>query len=149
MVKENFEAPNSDRKVDYKSLEDLLKDKRWEEANKRTRELMNQVVHYGTNAGYLGSESIKTFSCQDLGIVDHLWAKYSNSLFSFSTQQRIWQSLESNVEAEKECLLGDRVGWRINGEFVNSNRLYFTLQALPGHLPYLGELLGTPGMGFP
>ncbi|MFB2977817.1 GUN4 domain-containing protein [Microseira sp. BLCC-F43] len=94
----------------YRQLRDLLQAGKWKEADQETAKVMLQVAGR-TKEGWLDSDSIKNFPCEDLRAIDQLWVKYSNGRFGFSVQKRIWQEVGGKVDDETECRLGDRVGW--------------------------------------
>ncbi|PMB01494.1 hypothetical protein CEN45_02685 [Fischerella thermalis CCMEE 5198] len=91
-------------------------------------------------------EHIKEFPCQDLRTIDALWTKYSQGHFGFSMQKHIWLELGAEIDKYTECLLGDRVGWRIKQEWLKYSDLNFSLNAPQGHLP--SRLVGvSPSLG--
>lgn len=75
--------------VDYQELEKLLKNQEWKKADEMTAKLMFKVVNR-EKEGYLNTEHIEDFPCEDLRTIDQLWVHYSNSKFGFSIQKRIW-----------------------------------------------------------
>ena len=94
--------------------------------------------------GSLNILSIEKFPCSDLRTIDTIWVRYSNRHFGFSVQKRIWESFSGNPEFggnpdadyENFCRFGERLGWRVNGRWLNDDdELTFTLNAPVGHLP--------------
>jgi hypothetical protein len=81
--------------------------------------------------------------------MDQLWVKYSNGKFGFSVQKQIWLELGGKLDGEYDRdtfrKLGDRVGWRKNGEWLSYGSYTFSTNALSGHLPAL-EALGGRGV---
>ncbi|GET37524.1 serine/threonine-protein kinase [Microseira wollei] len=118
----------------YQKLRDLLKAGKWKEADKETAKVMLQVAGR-EKEGWLDSDSIQNFPCEDLRAIDQLWVKYSNGRFGFSVQKRIWQEVGDVEDLETEHRLGDRLGWRVKDEWLNYNDLTFSLNAPLGHLP--------------
>ncbi|VXD25608.1 GUN4-like family [Planktothrix serta PCC 8927] len=118
----------------YQKLQQLLAAGQWKEADQETATVMLQVAGREED-GYLNVDSINNFPCEDLRTIDQLWVKYSMSRFGFSVQKKIWLEFGGKVDYETECKLGDRVGWRKNGSWMNHHDLTFTLQAPTGHLP--------------
>ena len=94
----------SEKAVDYTRLRDLLKAGNWKEADKETLTVMLKAAGKGAE-NYLYSDDIKNFPCTDLRTIDQLWVKYSNGLFGFSVQKRIWESVGRDYEK-----FGDRIG---------------------------------------
>jgi hypothetical protein len=82
-----------------------------------------------------------------------LWLKYSQNRFGFSVQKKIWVDnggkLDGSYDYDTYCKLGNKVGWRKGGDWLNKSVLTFNTNALPGHLPALvwGVGMGCLGMG--
>ena len=140
----------SERGVDYTPLRNLLAAGEWQKADRETETVM--IMASGREQdGWLSEEDLDMFPCEDLGIIDQLWVQYSNGRFGFSTQKRIWESIEGtnkdeDVEIWKE--FGDRVGWRINNSWIGYRNLTFSLDAPEGHLPEWVFVSGFVGGGF-
>ena len=122
--------------VDYRKLRDLLKAKKWKEADEETRVKILKVANRESE-GWLRDEDAKNFSCQDLGTIDKLWVKYSNGKFGFSVQKQIYQGVggtkEYNWDDYKK--FADKVGWRKGGEWLSYSQLTFSEKHYTGHLP--------------
>ena len=124
----------------YQKLQQLLAAGQWKEADRETARVMLQVA-----GRELDEDSINNFPCEDLRTIDQLWVKYSMSRFGFSVQKKIWLEVGGKVDNETERKLGERVGWRKKGIWIDYDDLTFTLQAPDGHLPgcwYFGCLEG-------
>ena len=119
----------------YQKLRDLLKAEKWKEADKETANVMLQVAGR-EEEGWLDTDDIKNFPCEDLRLIDQLWLKYSNGRFGFSVQKRIWQEVGGKVDYDTECRLGDRVGWRVKHTWLDYYDLTFSLDAPLGYLPW-------------
>jgi hypothetical protein len=122
---------SSERAVDYTRLRDLLVQGKWKEADKETLLVMLKVAEREKDR-WLRVEDIEEFPCTDLRTIDTLWVKYSNGHFGFSVQKRIWESVGGT---KTYCRFGDRVGWRVNNDWLDYNKLTFTVEAAEGHLP--------------
>jgi serine/threonine protein kinase len=129
----------SARGVNYDQLEQLLKAGSWKEADQETAKKMLEVAGR-TQEGELDKDSIDNFPCEDLRTIDQLWVKYSNGRFGFSVQKKIWLEVGGKVDRETECKLGERVGWRNNGSWMDYDDLTFSLQATVGHFPRVGRM---------
>ncbi|MEH2233978.1 MAG: serine/threonine-protein kinase [Nostoc sp.] len=136
-------------KLYYQNLENLLKAKKWKEADEITTRIMLKVAKKEEQRS-LDLESINNFPCTDLHTIDQLWVKYSNGHFGFSVQKRIWLECGGKVDYETECRLGDRVGWRKEKSWLLYDKYNFSLNAPLGHLPcpdcdyrFLIELYGA------
>ena len=122
--------------VNYRQLEQLLKSGKWKEAGEETANKMFEVAGR-TMEEFLGLGDILKFPCEDLRTIDQLWVKYSNGRFGFSVQKRIYQSLGGTRNYDEKVweAFADRVGWRVNGDWLYYNDLKFNLKANYGHLP--------------
>ncbi|MEA5601250.1 GUN4 domain-containing protein [Nostoc sp. UHCC 0252] len=126
----------SNPNIDYTQLRDLLAQHNWKEADIETTKLILQVMKKDYwNEVY--KEDIDNFPCQDLYIIDQLWEQYSYGYFGFSVQESIWSEMGSQVDYEAEKRLGDRLGWRKDGNWLDYEQLTFKLSPMTpmGHLP--------------
>ena len=124
--------------MDYRKLRDLLAAGRWKEADEETRRVMLTVVNR-ENEGWLNTESIDNFPCEELRTIDQLWVKYSNGRFGFSVQKRIYQSLGGTRNYDEKIwkAFGDKVGWRKRGNWFYYKDISFDMTAPEAHLPWL------------
>lgn len=126
--------------MDYQNLRDLLLHKRWRDADDETRRLMLAVAKR-EKEGWLNHESIDNFPCEDLGMIDQLWVKYSHGRFGFSVQKRIYQSIYQSLGGKKQWdydiwrAFGEKIGWRKGGSWLYYIDIIFDLTAVEGHLP--------------
>ncbi|MBP5974294.1 GUN4 domain-containing protein [Brasilonema sp. CT11] len=123
-------------KIDYTKLQSLLAQHKWKEADMETTTLMLKVIGKSYwNEVY--KEDIDNFSCKHLQTIDQLWEEYSHGYFGFSVQQSIWSEMGSQVDYEAEKRLGDRLGWRKQGNWLDYEQLTFELSPTTpiGHLP--------------
>ncbi|AHJ31238.1 GUN4 domain-containing protein [Nodularia spumigena CS-584] len=126
----------SDQDIDYTRLRDLLAGNKWKEADIETAILMLKVMKKNYwNDVY--QEDIENFPCQDLDIIDRLWEQYSYGYFGFRIQQTIWSQMGGQIDYETEKKLGDRLGWRKDGKWLDYEALTFQLSPITpmGHLP--------------
>ena len=122
--------------IDYSKLQNLLTEYKWQEADIETAKLMLQVM--GKNDwNEVYKEDILNFSCQAFHKIDRLWQQYSHGYFGFSVQQSIWNEIGGQIDYETEKRLGDRLGWRKEGNWLNYDQLTFKLSPTTpmGHLP--------------
>ena len=115
--------------VDYTKLRNALAASQWREADSETGTVMLKISRR-VDAGWLREEDITQFPCLDLNTIDCLWMKYSQGLFGFSVQSRIWESVGQDY-----AKFGDAVKWRVDYEWRSHSDLIFNLEATPGHLP--------------
>ncbi len=121
----------------YTQLKALLKEGKWKEADQETLRLMLEVSGQ-TERGFLRSDDLQNFPCQDLRTIDRLWVEASNGHFGFSVQKKIWEKCGSpmtyNDDYEKFMEL---VGWRSGDDFVSYSDLKFSASlSLAGELPF-------------
>jgi eukaryotic-like serine/threonine-protein kinase len=128
--------------VDYNHLKNLLAAEKWREADEETRRVMLKVAQR-EKEGWLDAKSIELFPCKDLETIDSLWVQASRGRFGFSIQKRVWESVggQANADWETYCRFGDRVGWRINGNWLN-NTIAFDPMGSIGHLPICSRFSG-------
>ncbi|MBD2167702.1 GUN4 domain-containing protein [Calothrix membranacea FACHB-236] len=141
--------------IDYTYLRDLLKNKRWLEADQETTKLILKASGRKEES-FLEIKDVINFSCKDLYTIDNLWVNYSYGHFGFSVQQLIWQSIKdtsatdpllalmigsAKVAASETCIdFANRVGWRLKDSWVDYENLVWQGDAPIGHLPYFGFL---------
>jgi hypothetical protein len=130
----------SERGVDYTKLRDLLATGKWQKADEETATKMLEAAGR-TEERWLRIEDIDRFPCEDLRTIDQLWVKYSNGRFGFSVQKRIYESLGGTKDYDNKIweAFGDRVGWRVNNEWLHYNELKFNTKAPVAHLPMAGR----------
>ena len=133
--------------IDYSELESYLKKafndnskNSWREANEQTRMLMLQALAKGKYE-WIEKESMLNFPCDDLQIIDSLWAKYSNNKFGFVSQNKIWNDANQSFWRGKE--FSSLVGWiDYRQSYKEQDELNFSIDAPQGHLPYIPRFSG-------
>ncbi len=141
--------------IDCTPLENLLATGRWREANEATRKLILKVAGQ-ENESWLSDEHIQKFPSKVLRTIDQHWVKYSGGRFGFSVQKRIFSECQGDPQA-----FGERVGWRVQGDWISGSSVTYTSTNAPdGHLPWgviqvftadnaaLTALVKTIGWGF-
>ncbi|MDF5717073.1 MAG: GUN4 domain-containing protein [Rhizonema sp. NSF051] len=132
-IKASISSPSSKKEVNYTRLQNFLASGNWKHADQETRLIMLNIARR-EKEGWLDINSISNFKSTDLRTINQLWMKYSHGHFGFSIQKSIWQDVKNNAQA-----FSYRVGWRILGKWVYHHSLTFSLDALPGHLPFWGR----------
>jgi hypothetical protein len=129
----------SDR-VNYQSLDELLKAKNWEQANLFTTEIMHHLSGAESSRA-LNKSHIELLDCRDLLIIDRLWQKYSGCRFGFGVQAKIWRECEASRwdPGEAWLLFGKKVKWYTDRWLKNPD-LEFKLTTAVGHLPFGGGI---------
>ncbi len=137
----------SEKGVDYTKLRDLLNEKKWKEADQETSQVMLKAAERESQ-GWLSSEDIDNFPCEDLRTINQLWLHYSEGKFGFSVQKKIYKSLggtrDYNAKVWKNFY--DRIGWTKRGLWAD--RITFNLESAPqAHLPVNLNFLEQWGRG--
>ena len=156
VASEEIDVPTTTRRIslvspktgiDYTELRNLLREKKWSEADIHTYRLIEQVVKSAKQQNkhiFIELKTIAEFACPDMRTVDYLWKKYSNDKFGFSPQQEVWQSVNQKGDFSTETWrsFATQVGWK-KGEVASGSGylLYEQLdfeptQAPAGHLPW-------------
>ena len=123
--------------IDYSKLQQLLATESWKEADRETRALLLKVSGR-EQEGWIRAEDFQKFPCQDLHSIDRLWIHYSKGRFGFSVQKGIWESVKGKLDNHYTIWsrFGDRVGWRVKGNWLTYADLTFNSDSAPlGHLP--------------
>lgn len=124
---------------DYRRLQALLREQKWRKADEETYEIILKKVNR-VKEGYLDYKATDRLPCNLLKDLDRLWTKYSQGKFGFSVQRKIWQELGEKIDYRIECLLAERLGWRIERHWLGYDQLTFSLSAPRGHFPWNGHL---------
>lgn len=103
----------------------------WKEAEQETSAIVLKISDRAKE-DWLEPEYTQKLPCQDLRIIDDLWARYSNGRFGFTVQKYIWESSSVNKNYNNFAY---RVGWRVE-KWLQYDNLNFTSEALKGHLPW-------------
>ena len=126
--------------VDYRNLQDLLADRKWQEADQETWKVMLQAAGR-EKEGFIRVKDINLFASEDLCTIDGLWVHYSDGQFGFSVQKQIYESLGGTRKYNKKIWQNfcDRVGWYVDERWLCYKELIFAIDnTYPGHLPNFG-----------
>ena len=123
----------------YDRLIELLAAQKWDEADEETYDLILKMSNR-VKEGWLDYPATQNLSCEFLQAIDRLWLDYSNGRFGFSVQREIWQELGGKIDYSTECILGERLGWRVKGKWLDRKSLDLSLTAASGHFPWNGHL---------
>lgn len=132
----------------YGRIEDLLQREDFEEADKRTAEIIWRVAgtwetEEETDERTFRTDRVMNFPCVELRNIDRIWTEYSDGRFGFSTQKRIWLSDRVRRDISKFMRL---VGWARLGEnddgtptfvYLNRQGIDFSCNAPEGQFPWL------------
>ena len=109
----------------YQDLGNYLKEKRWYEADQETYRLM--ITSVGREIGdYFREDDLKNLPCDELLAINRLWVDYSKQHgfeFGFSVQKQIYVECGGKLDFSYSSneiwrRFGDRVAWRIEGNWV-------------------------------
>lgn len=126
----------------YETLQNLLKEKKWLEADQETVKLI-LVIAGQAQLENLRPEEINNLDCSELQVIDRLWLTYSDNRFGFSIQAKMYQDLggseQTTIEQDAELIeqWGDKLGWRKSGKWLKCSDLDYSEDALKGGLPGL------------
>ncbi|WP_159785858.1 GUN4 domain-containing protein [Sodalinema gerasimenkoae] len=112
----------------YETLANYLAAGAWKEADEETLAVMLKVGNREGD-GWLDKESMETFPCEDLRVIDRLWVYYSGGRFGFSVQKRIYEEVGKDWDK-----MSERVGWRTQTRDAGDAGGHVVSYPL-GHLP--------------
>ena len=140
---------SSEKGIDYRRLRDLLKAEKWKEADQETADQMLKAIGK-TKWWDVESDDLLNFPCADLLTIDRLWVKYSRGRFGFSVQKQIYVECGGQLDGEYPGdkiwrQFGEKVGWRVNGNWISYSSVTFSTSAQRGHLPLWWGLCGGLG----
>lgn len=121
--------------TDYTQLQNLLKSRKWREADQETTRLMFKVALRNEKGWenwtdvWVSPENMAKFPCTDLRTIDRLWYESSNKRLGFRVQKRLFEE----VGRSDWLKFQERLGWYSR----NSSVSYDTLVSNPleGSLP--------------
>lgn len=126
---------NQPSKLDFSLLQNLLEQKKWQEANEETRKLLLKSVNR-ENQKWLRLKDIENISGNNLQTIDRLWLYYSNNRFGFSVQKRILEKIDNLENEQAREKSGEILGWLQNNRWLNISDLNYSIDANEGHLPF-------------
>lgn len=133
--------PNNNFQLNYKPLQELLIEHKFQEADKMTQEHLCQLAGLDKNPTrkWLYFTDISFIPCNDLIMIDLLWNIYSQGKFGFSVQKHIWIANKYNWNK-----LISKIGWLNNGNMRRyPQEFIWTIDAPKGHLPLCNQLRGN------
>ncbi|KMW70182.1 serine/threonine-protein kinase [Limnoraphis robusta] len=121
--------------VDYTLLEYLLSQKQWEYADEETAKRLREAAGINRNLHF---SEIEKLPCEDLGIINNLWIKYSDGRFGLTVQKQIYLDTGNKLGKYNQKAFedfGDKVGWRQNKQWLSYNNLSNISFVPQGHFP--------------
>jgi hypothetical protein len=136
--------------IDYNKLRELLRKKRWQEADRETKAIIavvSSMLPAFKNTGAINSfppismtPDYGNLPCRDLRTIDQLWVEASEGRFGFSVKKQIFQGLverggpESEVWKTFESRM--QIGPNLSiSEIISIIRYYATNRAPAGYFP--------------
>jgi hypothetical protein len=124
----------------FRRLQELLAAGDWRQADRETIQVILSVTK-APDLESISPNDVRQFPCNELYVIDRLWTNYSQGRFGFSVQAQLYQSvggsLETTIAQDYSVIerFGDRVGWRVNGNWQKCDDLDYTLNAPIGCHP--------------
>ncbi|NES72360.1 MAG: GUN4 domain-containing protein, partial [Okeania sp. SIO2D1] len=125
----------------FANLDNYLEQQQWQCANEETEQILLKMSEDGLETDFIDLDDIEKMSVENFKTLDQLWLKYSNNHFGFSIHKEIICFDRLNQEKFNWTpaiinKLGDNVGWRKEGVWLNYPSQYtFNIHAPLGHLP--------------
>ena len=133
--------------IDYTSLQNLLKEEKWSEADLQTYKMVEKIVKTAKQKNkhiFIELKTIAEFACPDIRTIDSLWKKHTSNKFGFSSQQEVWQSVNQKGDFSTQTWrsFATQVGWKEGDVSSGSGYLLYEqldfdpTKAPNGHLPW-------------
>ncbi|MEL6582108.1 MAG: GUN4 domain-containing protein, partial [Cyanobacteria bacterium J06621_12] len=136
---------------DFAQLENLLQTRQWQEADRKTAELMLELSDRQQHK-WIDLKAMNKVDCQYISDVDKLWLKYSQGKFGFSVQRSIWDKIKSANNPNPALAFGTTVGWFNGSRWLSSYDLNYELEEAPeGYFPSVSRAgnLSSGWTGYP
>nr|YP_009294315.1 hypothetical protein Palma_123 [Palmaria palmata]AOM67755.1 hypothetical protein Palma_123 [Palmaria palmata] len=127
--------------IDYTKLQQLLTQKKFQEADSLTQFLLCKLsqITKGHSRSWLYFTDVRYLPVEDLQTIDQLWQIHSMGLFGLSVQRKIW--LASNTNWDKFWC---KIGWtKDNSTCRYPKEFTWNINAPAGHLPLFNQLRGV------
>ena len=136
-------CPQSDRGVDYRDLQMLLIQQKYQMADKLTTQKLCELAgEQAVGRKWVYFTEVNQFPATDLRAIDRLWRLYSEDKFGWSQQRQLWLRLGQDWER-----LWGQLQWKTDGAWTRyPNEFIWDLSAPVGHLPLSNQLRGVRTM---
>ncbi|MBV8887962.1 MAG: GUN4 N-terminal ARM-like repeat domain-containing protein [Chroococcidiopsidaceae cyanobacterium CP_BM_RX_35] len=130
---------NSERNIDYSSLQQLLSAQDFQAADRLTLQKLCELAGAAAvQRKWLYFTEVENFPQLDLQTINTLWLVHSEGKFGFSVQREIWLSSPS---WEK---FWPKIGWKTGNSWTRyPDAFTWNLTAPKGHLPLSNQLRGV------
>lgn len=131
---------NSQRNIDYRPLNQLLVEQKFQDADTLTRHLLCELAGEGAvQRKWVYFTEVEQFPVTDLQTINDLWLLHSEGKFGFSVQRKLWLSVGQDFTK-----LWPKIGWKKDNNWTQyPNQFTWELSAPVGHLPLLNQLRGV------
>lgn len=131
---------NSERDLDYKPLQKLLAEQKFQAADQLTLQKLCELAGpAAVQRKWLYFTEIDRFPATDLQTINRLWLAHSEGKFGFSVQRQIWLSSSKNWET-----FWPKIGWKTGNNWTRyPQEFIWDLTAPRGHLPLSNQLRGV------
>lgn len=131
---------NSQRNIDYRSLNQLLLEENFQAADTLTRQILCELAGEGAvQRKWVYFTEVEQFPSTDLYTLNSLWWLHSEGKFGFSVQRKLWLSVGKDFNK-----LWPKIGWKKENNWTQyPNQFIWNLSAPVGHLPLLNQLRGV------
>ncbi len=130
----------SEKNIDYSDLQQLLINKKYQEADALTRiKLCELAGKTALERKWVYFTEVDKFPSTDLKIIDLLWQVYSEGKFGYQIQRQIWLSLGKDYTQ-----LWEKLQWKSGNKWTKyPQEFIWDLSAPTGHLPLSNQLRGV------
>ncbi|HIK36974.1 MAG: GUN4 domain-containing protein [Geminocystis sp.] len=130
----------SEKNIEYRELQQLLVERKYQEADSLTREKLCELAGEGAvRRKWVYFTEVKKFPVADLKTIDTLWYVYSEGKFGYKIQRQIWLSLGKDYNQ-----LWVKLKWKKGNKWTKyPGEFIWDLSAPPGHLPLSNQLRGV------
>ena len=130
----------SDAGIDYTSLQKLLAQQNFQEADQLTLQKLCELA--GATAiqrKWVYFSEVDRFPITDLQTLDKLWLIHSEGKFGYSVQRELWLGVNKNWDK-----LWPKIGWKSGRNWTRYPQEFtWDLTAPKGHLPLSNQLRGV------
>ena len=130
----------SEREIDYRSLQQLLAQQDFQGADVVTLQKMCELAGAAAiERKWIYFTEVANLPTTDLITLDRLWLMSSAGKFGFSVQRRIWLSVGKDYTK-----LWHKIGWKSGNSWTRYPKEFtWNLSAPKGHLPLSNQLRGV------
>ncbi len=124
----------------FQPLQKLLADGNFREADQETIRVILGITQQ-PDLESITPNDVRQFPCNELQVIDKIWAKYSQGKFGFGAQSRIYQSVGGSLDttiAQDYSIIekfGKTVAWRKDNKWQKCDELDYTINAPEGCHP--------------